>query len=800
MADTKRRAARKTLDAKAGRKLVATPVPGQEGVAPRAGRAPAEPKPELEPDGKKEPMVGYRVRGTLAYCTQEAFFGGVLDGCRDEITEVRIPEGTARLPEHAFRDCKHLSEAILPASLRDLGRGCFEGCTGLRGIRLPDRVDYIPPGCFSGCTGLASVRFPAGLKTVDEAAFENCKSLQVVALPDRTTRLGRNCFAGCGALTEARLPDDLELIAEGCFKDCGKLSYVDFPAGLKAVRAHAFENCGSLERPRSGLAGVDVGADAFRFTKGMDRNVHLTSIHGETVTVPYEAFDLDRIPDKDLIRAIRFPEGIERLDRGPLAGLANLGQVTVPASVRNLSAPVAMDCPKLGTVKFMFGELPGCDRLGDPTERGGRRSPDYVGAYARVLFPKCGCAAQMMHDYAGEGRTMFMPERDPEADPSLVTYRVPTEEGSLFGTRTCTVEEFFSDVVKKERRRLTSVILPEGLEDLPPEAFAGCGKLEDVRLPESLRSIGMRSFAGCRALNAVAIPRNVREIPRYCFQGCWNLTEVSVLGGLDAIQDGAFHDAANFRAPGAGELGPGVKIGRGAFDLTAGRDREVVLTSDTGKKFRMDIDKVRFLPADLRGKMAEIEYPEGLEAMTAPDGLPNLRRVVLPESVRQGYAPGILRGCGHLESVVLRSGGGFEDMPLPERGTVPEPDRDGRGPEAPDAHEGGARDAEREPEKKPFNLYDYMKADATTYEFAKQVRATGQPAHFQMFAEVAIRKYEDTLAKQARRDSAEATRRSRMADGSWNLAAGEQLRRQQARAAGLALPDVDVASGGEMSL
>lgn len=796
MADMRRRVpAGKKLGAKDGRRLVATPVTDQAAPKP-------ESVPEKRPEAKKEGLVGYRVDGVLSYCTRAEFFGaGVLDGCRDKVTEVRLPEDLAWLPERAFRNCKALADISMPMGLRDLGRGCFENCAALREIRIPDRVDYIPPGCFSGCTGLASVKFPAGLKTVDAEAFMDCKSLQVVALPEKTKRIGHECFAGCVALVEARLPDGVERMADGCFRDCERLSHVDFPAGLRSLGPRAFANCGSLERPRSGLEGADVGPDAFRFTKGMDRNVHLTSIYGEAAEVPLDGFDPEKIPDKDLIRAIRFPEGIESLDRGPLSGLGNLERVDIPASVTRLSGPVATDCPKLSTVRFMSGELPDCNRLGDPAERGGRGSLDYVGAYARAMFPKCGCAAQMMHDYAGEGRTVFMPGQDPEPDPDSVTYRVPMEDGVAFTMRTCTVDEFFSDAMKKERRRLTSVILPEGLESLPPEAFAGCTKLEDVRLPESLESMGARAFAECRALRSVIIPRNVREIPRYCFQGCWSLTDVSVPGGLDAIRDGAFYDAANFRAPGAGELGPSVEVGRGAFDLTAGRDRTVTLTSDVGKKFRVDIDKARFLPADMRGRMAEIEYPEGLEAATAPEGLPNLRRVILPESMREGYVPGTFRNCGHLESVVLRTGDGLEDLPMPEReaGPAPAADRSARGHEGPGA--AGPDDGPGpEPEKKPFDLYAYMKADATTYEFAKQVRETGQPAHFQMFAEVAIRKYEDVLARQARRDAAAATRRQRMADGSWDMSAEQQLRNQQARAARLSLPEAGGPSGEEMSL
>ena len=67
---------------------------------------------------------------------------------------------------------------------------------------------------------------------------------------------------------------------------------------------------------------------------------------------------------------------------------------------------------------------------------------------------------------------------------------------------------------------LQSVTLPEGLEDIPTEAFYNCRNLKEIKIGQNAESnvlngikrIGDKAFAGCFAMENITIPSTVTEI------------------------------------------------------------------------------------------------------------------------------------------------------------------------------------------------------------------------------------------------------------------------------------------------
>lgn len=60
-----------------------------------------------------------------------------------------------------------------------------------------------------------------------------------------------------------------------------------------------------------------------------------------------------------------------------------------------------------------------------------------------------------------------------------------------------------------ESKKLTELILPEGLRSIGDWAFGGCEKLAKVTLPEGLETVGAYAFADCPALRSINIPCSV---------------------------------------------------------------------------------------------------------------------------------------------------------------------------------------------------------------------------------------------------------------------------------------------------
>jgi hypothetical protein len=102
---------------------------------------------------------------------------------------------------------------------------------------------------------------------------------------------------------------------------------------------------------------------------------------------------------------------------------------------------------------------------------------------------------------------------------SITTVRILG--GSLY-------QSAFSDSYFK---KLTTVILPDGITELPSQLFKNCTALQTVVIPDSVKIIGDEAFYGCTSLKSITIGKNVKYIGKNAF----------TKSGLESVEiDGAY--------------------------------------------------------------------------------------------------------------------------------------------------------------------------------------------------------------------------------------------------------------------
>lgn len=57
-----------------------------------------------------------------------------------------------------------------------------------------------------------------------------------------------------------------------------------------------------------------------------------------------------------------------------------------------------------------------------------------------------------------------------------------------------------------------SVILPNGINIVSEESFAGCSALSHITLSKTIKEIGLSAFAGCISLKSIEFPNSVRTL------------------------------------------------------------------------------------------------------------------------------------------------------------------------------------------------------------------------------------------------------------------------------------------------
>ena len=87
---------------------------------------------------------------------------------------------------------------------------------------------------------------------------------------------------------------------------------------------------------------------------------------------------------------------------------------------------------------------------------------------------------------------------------------------------------------------LSSIILPQNLENIGSYAFEVCYSLASITFPNSVKRIYSSAFHDCKKLSSITIPNSLSEIQRACFLGCTSLSSVTIPSSVTSIGEAVF--------------------------------------------------------------------------------------------------------------------------------------------------------------------------------------------------------------------------------------------------------------------
>ena len=377
--------------------------------------------------------------------------------------------------------------------------------TGITGIYIPASVGQIGGGAFGGCSSLASVEFAenAQITDLDWRTFWDCTALTEISIPDSLTRIGTETFSGCTALGKIAISENsrlsqLEYAAFGYYP-CGYINLSDMVLSNPPIlygstrREDAGVPITEIYLPASALkpynSGKDEAAGIFAGSQTL-KKVTIGAAGTEKMQLPYEAFtncvnletvDLGGNVSKIGMAAFFGCTSLKQIDLSGIDSIeccafakSGLTEVTIPETTTEIGSFAFLGCIGLETMTILT------DQTGN---YGGESLMSILGLTAYV-------SSGNIHSSSVQNSTPIRSNAEFRSlypkHTALKTLNIGIKDGKTVFDQKSNFAAYIPSLEK--------VTLPEGMTQIPDQAFHMCFSLKSIDIPTSVKSIGYQAF------------------------------------------------------------------------------------------------------------------------------------------------------------------------------------------------------------------------------------------------------------------------------------------------------------------
>ncbi len=419
------------------------------------------------------------------------------------------------VPQWSFKNCEHLTSAVIPSSVKIIGESAFHNCTSLKSVEIQGDLDSIGISAFEGCTYLEKIKMPSSVRYVDYCAFDGCNSIKYINIPNNV----RNISA----------TEDYDAAFEGMtFLDSmGKWVQGRYLMGKTFVG----ENSILKETPDNARCYVD----------GLEYQMSL--FYGEAALIGCSD-ETSKAVVPSTVEYCGLMMDVVKVGNGAFTGPVSLTSIKLPGSITKIGSNAFKDCLSLEYIRFpsslksvgegAFSGIAFADSKGNALDHaaGDLRGRTFIGSDGILaVAPKTGTTFSV-DGLSYEMLSIYNPKvalvGHSENVAALVVPDI-VEYGGYPMKVTKVGKEAFYGCSELRSLDLGSV------REVGVKAFAYCVKLSDARFGDALSSIGAYAFYKCRSLESIEVPDAVSSIGSYAFYRCSSLKDVGLGDSLEKI-------------------------------------------------------------------------------------------------------------------------------------------------------------------------------------------------------------------------------------------------------------------------
>ena len=311
----------------------------------------------------------------------------------------------------------------------------------------------------------------------------------------RVIAIGDYAFEENNAITSVVIPDGIVSIGEFAFEECRKIASVSFPEGLVKIGFDAFCGChnlGDVTIPSTVKEGI-----SFCFSKKM-KNINVSPDNPYFMSVDGVVYSKDgktlvcyptgrtgylKIGNTSWWRgdSNEIPDTVTSIAEGAFAG-SLLKEIVISGSVESIGVGAFLEMGNLASISVAPASV-----WNEETNEWEENSPyaDLDGVLFTADFKHLICY--------------------PAGKKDKKSYTVPSSVTSLG-------DDAFAGA------KLTGIVLPSTIKELPFEAFEGCLSLKEIVCGAGLETIVDGAFHYTPKLNRVTLPSSVTSIESWAFE------------------------------------------------------------------------------------------------------------------------------------------------------------------------------------------------------------------------------------------------------------------------------------------
>ena len=319
----------------------------------------------------------------------------------------------------------------------------------------------------------------------------------------------------CGAIINSlSLPKGIRSIGEECFADAAFNCPISLPDSLRTIKKLAFFEAYCTGKLFIPALCTTIEDDAFGVVYGLQQFIV------DTANQVYSSYE-GVLYNKDRTKLIQcpiekqdvfyIPSGVETIGSCAFAS-SKVDSIIISSTVSHLEACAFSQCTRLRSIYI----------------------PSTVLQIDGGIFRGCVNLNNIVIDslnpnYIVEDNIVYSINKD-----TLVSHHLASDRVEVSPTVKVIAGDAFTIT------NITSVVLPEGVEEIQDAAFRYTPYLYTVILPQTLKKIGTFAFKQCKSLRTIEIPNSVIEMGDSVFFDCWGLLSVKMSDSIKVIPKKTF--------------------------------------------------------------------------------------------------------------------------------------------------------------------------------------------------------------------------------------------------------------------